>query len=130
MPCNTMSRRLRDPFTPLAYINRWYRAISAELMPMNRSASSLLPSNPGVESPSSSATFVSWWNRNSCPGGNVHTELSNSLALATFAKPSATESERSPMSSRSSTLLSVFAIAGFFASPFFESLSAIPSLPA
>ena len=62
MPCSTMSSRRVEPLTPFAYMSRWYRAISEELIEMNFSASSLLPSNPGVESPSTSVTCMPWWN--------------------------------------------------------------------
>lgn len=55
-------QRRVEPLTPFAYMSRWYRAISEELIEMNFSASSLLPSNPGVESPSTSVTCMPWWN--------------------------------------------------------------------
>ena len=47
MPYSTMSSRRVEPLTPFAYMSRWYRAISEELIEMNSSASSLLPSDPG-----------------------------------------------------------------------------------
>ena len=57
---------------------------------MNRSASSLRPSNPGVESPSMSASLVPWWNMSRCAGGNDHTALSSSEDFAARASRSGT----------------------------------------
>ena len=65
MPCSTMSSLRRTPLTPLAYSSFWKRAISLELMSMNRSPSSRPPSKPGVPAVSTSST------RSAVPGAQV-----------------------------------------------------------
>ena len=76
-------------------------------MDINRSASSLPPSNPGVESPSTSVTCVPGWNISRCAGGRDHTALSSSLDFAARASRSDTVVLDSMLSMRSSARFSV-----------------------
>ena len=91
-------------------------------MDINRSASSLPPSNPGVESPSTSVTCVPGWNISRCAGGRDHTALSSSLDFAARASRSDTVVLDSMLSMRSSAfialppaglILTVFVFVGF-----------------